>query len=412
MTKDKTISSESKFRVASEKKKHYSKKKKTYLKTRLSTLSDEDREHYLGEAPDNIMGCSQDVKDRYVVSEIALKEMNECPDRWFTFINDKSQTITIDLKVINIPGTILAKGGKQEDVDDALEIKKQIVQPLMNNAAAAKKSFLDAYTKEKDASIPPQLWNKVVQLFAEFNSVEDIRKIVLQKYNISLTFSELYKFAAKNKAEIDAKKTTFLASSDQYKIATEAGRLQILNSILTDLHLKYDYYMKSDVESKNNKALIFSREIRNVLEQARKEVKGNELKLTVDGKIDITATLHGQDNIDKIMRTLPINSIVIGIVAAKSRIDPAILISQLASSYYKNFNGFNKSILGREKIQLPGDFIRGMNWNELKKNNEQFIGEIQEIKVQEASFEEEKTKKNVIDRLSELQKKAEELSKQ
>ena len=29
-----------------------------------------------------------------------------------------------------------------------------------------------------------------------------------------------------------------------------------------------------------------------IIEQARKEVKGNEIKMTVDGRIDINATLH------------------------------------------------------------------------------------------------------------------------
>ena len=412
MTKDKTISAASNFRCKEAKKKHYSKKKKTFLKSKLSTLTDEERKEYLSDASDNILSCSQDVQDRYVVSEIALKAMNECPDRWFTFINKRDETVTIDLKVINVPGTILAKGGTQEDVDDAQEIKKKILQPLMNNAASSKKSFLDAYTKEKDASVPPQLWNKVIQLFAELNGVEDIKKIVLQKYNISLTYSELYKFAIKNKAEIDAKKATFLASSDQYKIATDAGRLQILNNILTDLYLKYEYYIKSEADSRSGKALIFSREIRNILEQARKEVKGNELKLTVDGKIDITATLHGQENIDKVMRTLPVNAIVLGIVAAKARINPVILIHQLATSYYKDFNGFNNNILGRDKIQLPGDFIRGANWKEIEENNKRFIGEIQEIKVENDSPKEIREKESTIDRLKDLRKKAEELSRQ
>lgn len=141
-------------------------------------------------------------------------------------------------------------------------------------------------------TLPPDHWNQVVQLFGEMNGIEDVRKIMQERNNVFLSQKDLLRFFAKNKAEIDARRATFLASSDQYKIASEAGRLQILNEILVDLHIKYQYYME---QKKEQKAMIFSREIRNILEQARKEVKGNELKLTVDGKIDITATLHGQE---------------------------------------------------------------------------------------------------------------------
>ena len=61
MTKDKTISAASNVRCKEAKKKHYSKKKKTFLKSKLSTLTDEERKEYLSDASDNILSCSQDV---------------------------------------------------------------------------------------------------------------------------------------------------------------------------------------------------------------------------------------------------------------------------------------------------------------------------------------------------------------
>lgn len=145
--------------------------------------------------------------------------------------------------------------------------------------------------------------------------------------------------------------------------------------------------------------MIISREIRAILEQARKEVKGNELKLTVDGKIDINATIHGGENISRVMRDIPINSIIIGLVSAKSGIRPEIMINQLASSWYKDFNGFNKNILGQEKIMLPGDLIKQYDWNDLEKKNEQFINEMKPIEYTEAEIiqeEEGTSKKDLI----------------
>ena len=165
---------------------------------------------------------------------------------------------------------------------------------------------------------------------------------------------------------------------------------------------KFIKYLEEGLE---DKALIFEREIRNMLEQARKEVKGNELKLTVDGKIDIVATLHGQENVSRVFRTLPINSIIIGLVAAKSGLDPTVLVHQLATSYYKDFNGFNKTILGREKIMLPGDLIRAANWEELEKQNQKFLDEMTPYEVQEPTYIDDERKASVKDRLKALRLK-------
>ena len=153
---------------------------------------------------------------------------------------------------------------------------------------------------------------------------------------------------------------------------------------------------------------VYSQEVRAILEQARKEVKGNELKLTVDGKIDITATLHGVENTDRIMRCVPINSIVIGLVAAKVGLNPTVIISQLATSYYKDFNGFNQMILGKDNIQLPGDYIRTYDWDDLREKNKKFLGEMS-TPIEEASYEEveiaDKKKSEILERIRRITKK-------
>lgn len=75
------------------------------------------------------------------------------------------------------------------------------------------------------------------------------------------------------------------------------------------------------------------------------------------------------------------------------------MINQLASSWYKDFNGFNKNILGQEKIMLPGDLIKQYDWNDLEKKNEQFINEMKPIEYTEAEIiqeEEGTSKKDLI----------------
>lgn len=368
----------------------------------LPAISQKDFVEIIEQAPEVIQTASSELKNAFVALETAERALSESSYRFFVFEGKDGEEITADLKSYSAKGFILRHGGKESDVKKAQRHKEMYVMPLIEEIKRCKEVFNDIYRKEMLSSVTPEIMSYIVKLFGEMNGVDDVQKILKEEKKIKLTQKELQAIFAKKKAEIESKRAVFLASSNQYKVATEAGRLQIINTIIIDLQYRYQKYL---AEEKEEKALIFEREIRNMLEQARKEVKGNELKLTVDGKIDIVATLHGQENVSRVFRTLPINSIIIGLVAAKSGLDPTVLVHQLATSYYKDFNGFNKTILGREKIMLPGDLIRAANWEELEKQNKKFLDEMTPYEVQEATYIDDERKASVKDRLKALRLK-------
>mgnify|MGYP001104702521 FL=1 len=378
------------------------KKVKQLTNKDLPAISQKDFVEIIEQAPEVIQTASSELKNAFVALEMAEKALSESSYRFFVFEGKDGEEITADLKSYSAKGFILRHGGKESDVKKAQRHKEMYVMPLIEEIKRCKEAFNDIYRKEMLSSVTPEIMTYIVKLFGEMNGVDDVQKILKEEKKIKLTQKELQAIFAKKKAEIESKRAVFLASSNQYKVATEAGRLQIINTIIIDLQHRYQKYL---AEEKEEKALIFEREIRNMLEQARKEVKGNELKLTVDGKIDIVATLHGQENVSRVFRTLPINSIIIGLVAAKSGLDPTVLVHQLATSYYKDFNGFNKTILGREKIMLPGDLIRAANWDELEKQNQKFLDEMTPYEVQEATYIDDERKASVKDRLKALRLK-------
>lgn len=378
------------------------KKKKQLTNKDLPAISQKDFVEIIEQAPEVIQTASSELKNAFVALETAERALSESSYRFFVFEGKDGEEITADLKSYSAKGFILRHGGKESDVKKAQRHKEMYVMPLIEEIKRCKEAFNDIYRKEMLSSVTPEIMSYIVKLFGEMNGVDDVQKILKEEKKIKLTQKELQAIFAKKKAEIESKRAVFLASSNQYKVATEAGRLQIINTIIIDLQHRYQKYL---AEEKEEKALIFEREIRNMLEQARKEVKGNELKLTVDGKIDIVATLHGQENVSRVFRTLPINSIIIGLVAAKSGLDPTVLVHQLATSYYKDFNGFNKTILGREKIMLPGDLIRAANWEELEKQNQKFLDEMTPYEVQEATYIDDERKASVKDRLKALRLK-------
>lgn len=378
------------------------KKEKQLTNKDLPAISQKDFVEIIEQAPEVIQTASSELKNAFVALETAERALSESSYRFFVFESKDGEEITADLKSYSAKGFILRHGGKESDVKKAQRHKEMYVMPLIEEIKRCKEVFNDIYRKEMLSSVTPEIMSYIVKLFGEMNGVDDVQKILKEEKKIKLTQKELQAIFAKKKAEIESKRAVFLASSNQYKVATEAGRLQIINTIIIDLQHRYQKYL---AEEKEEKALIFEREIRNMLEQARKEVKGNELKLTVDGKIDIVATLHGQENVSRVFRTLPINSIIIGLVAAKSGLDPTVLVHQLATSYYKDFNGFNKTILGREKIMLPGDLIRAANWEELEKQNKKFLDEMTPYEVQEATYIDDERKASVKDRLKTLRLK-------
>lgn len=378
------------------------KKQKQLTNKDLPAISQKDFVEIIEQAPEVIQTASSELKNAFVALEMAERALSESSYRFFVFEGKDGEEITADLKSYSAKGFILRHGGKESDVKKAQRHKEMYVMPLIEEIKRRKEAFNDIYRKEMLSSVTPEIMSYIVKLFGEMNGVDDVQKILKEEKKIKLTQKELQAIFAKKKAEIESKRAVFLASSNQYKVATEAGRLQIINTIIIDLQHRYQKYL---AEEKEEKALIFEREIRNMLEQARKEVKGNELKLTVDGKIDIVATLHGQENVSRVFRTLPINSIIIGLVAAKSGLDPTVLVHQLATSYYKDFNGFNKTILGREKIMLPGDLIRAANWEELEKQNQKFLDEMTPYEVQEATYIDDERKASVKDRLKALRLK-------
>lgn len=378
------------------------KKEKQLTNKDLPAISQKDFVEIIEQAPEVIQTASSELKNAFVALETAERALSESSYRFFVFEGKDGEEITADLKSYSVKGFILRHGGKESDVKKAQRHKEMYVMPLIEEIKRCKEVFNDIYRKEMLSSVTPEIMSYIVKLFGEMNGVDDVQKILKEEKKIKLTQKELQAIFAKKKAEIESKRAVFLASSNQYKVATEAGRLQIINTIIIDLQHRYQKYL---AEEKEEKALIFEREIRNMLEQARKEVKGNELKLTVDGKIDIVATLHGQENVSRVFRTLPINSIIIGLVAAKSGLDPTVLVHQLATSYYKDFNGFNKTILGREKIMLPGDLIRAANWEELEKQNQKFLDEMTPYEVQEATYIDDERKASVKDRLKALRLK-------
>ena len=381
--------------------------------TRINySISIVEREDIINNAPDWVQQAPENCIEAYVEQEYARIQLDEHPDRFFTFKNQKyKRKETVDLKDPQLRNKMKARYCTDEDLEKALAIQDSLVM-MMDDFELKKKICAKTFQRRvnskegKDGKIIGTYTDKLLDLFGKLNPLEEVIKIMEAETGTKLGITELTRFYNANKAIIEKRKEEYVKSSGNYRITSEAGRLDVLNTLLTDSLIQY---RRALAEDKQATAQIYSREIKTILEQARKEVKGNELKLTVDGKIDITATVHGSENVGRLMQNIPINCIVVGIVAAKAGLNPLVLINQLATSYYKDFNGFNRNILGRDKIQLPGDLVRTYDWGVLEEKNARFLGEMETVKVEDISHEEikedERKRAEILERIRKLKAK-------
>lgn len=186
---------------------------------------------------------------------------------------------------------------------------------------------------------------EIIELLGRDYSLQEVHKIYLKKFR-KMEFTELVEFAEHNKDKIKAVRDRWRAEYNDISISAKRKRLENLNYLLDDLLSVYE------VASTPSKVYL-SKEIRGVLDQARKEVEGDEIKLTVSGRIDVEATITHYMTDDKTLQDLTIQQLVISRVAARLGLSSRFLIDRLAHSFYAKFNGFRRNSDLTTKIIYP-----------------------------------------------------------
>lgn len=317
------------------------------------------KERVVGVLPDYVKGLPDDMQEAYIEHEALKLYLEEIPWRYYYFTDKLGREHSVDTTTALCGSIILAKGGTEEDKKAVLDLFYTKSLPIVTRIRKAKSKIRGVFGDRYNPAVV-EMGDEIISMFARCYMVDDVIREVEKRKGYKISKTAVQAFYRDNREAIERAKQQFLLSKKDFYIASESGRLEVLNDLLMRWRAKLD----------KEERTAYSAEIRRILEQARKECKGDQLFLTVDGKIDVNAMIHGQDNITESLQRLPINMIVVGLVAAKAGIDPASMIGQLASSYYKDQNGFNRNFLDGQDIKLPGDIIRNMTWEEIGKRAE------------------------------------------
>lgn len=339
-------------------------------------ITESDVERILKSAPDYIMDASEEIKDLYVICEWAKEERDTSPKRYYDVTlnegTEEERTFTIDFQqTVNVSAYVKTYGGDLNVVRtaNAKRLQYLTLDRAYQKALLALNKALGIRSRKPRSIV--DYTGQIMEMFGKFYTVTDVATVMKKEYRIKVPEDELRKFYVEHRDLITKRRAEYVLYNKDFRVATETGRLEVLNQMLTEVEIKNRAAGGSNVDYCN---LILR-----IIEQARKEVKGNELKMTIDGKIDINASLQANENVFATMRQLSINALVIGLTAAKAGLNPSVLISQLANSWYAKFNGFNNNVLENAEIALPSALIRSYDWEGLEIKSKKFIDEFTPI---------------------------------
>lgn len=352
--------------------------------------------------PDYIVQQPHSVRRVWEKWNKIVEKIDNHPNRFYTCILPSTQNVkTFDLK--NVKALLLHHckklGVSQYDVDQIVKLKEEISKLQYEKLSLYRTWAREVFKGKKgDSSVLALKKEELIELFGSYHTLPEVCRKVTE-WGFAIHSDKIKQFYLDNESKIKTKKAEYVTKKHDLKLSTDTGRLEVLVGIVNE-HLK---------RFEKEKSLAISREIRAIIDQIRKEVKGEEIRLTFDGKIDINATLAANKAMNEVFSKLPINLVVIALTSAKVGINPIKMMGDLASSYYSKWNGFNK-LESINTLELPGKFIKNYDWNEIQRIHERELeNEVEEIEVEEVMggydhFDFKKNKSDLFDMLNDYKR--------
>lgn len=244
--------------------------------------------------------------------------------------------------------------------DAAMEQKRLYITPLMTQKSQTTILLRSVSKKNGDQTTLDLNSGLVYDLMGRFSTPEDVVE-TLKMQGFYVKTDEVRSWVAEHNDNIKLKQAQFLLEHgrESIRVGTEAGRLQIINS---QVHY-WESRFKLDPTENITKLML------QLLKAAKDEVKGEVITVQGGLTIDVNATYRAKSSVNHIFSEIPINSLIIGMVAAQQGINPLALMGSLSHSYYSKMNGFNNPITGNEEVTLPSTIIKSYDWGMIEQMN-------------------------------------------
>ena len=271
---------------------------------------------------------------------------------------------------------------EKKELNELRSKKSSIMQKIM----CLRKKVYGHAKAEKRNKLLDENGTYILELAGRDYTSSEIHRI-LCKEGKELEYQEVLTFVKRNEDKIRELRNKFREDYTDLSLTVKRSRLEKLNLILNELMVDFDNTKSVTVKTS------LSREIRSIIDQARKEVEGEEIKLTVSGRIDIEATINQFVNDSKILQGLTIHQLVISRVAARLGLSSQYLIDRLAHGYYSKFNGYRKNADLSTKPIYPSEVkydILDLEQKNKRLEQEKKKYEIEDVQYQEVKKEPKK----------------------
>lgn len=307
---------------------------------------------------EELRNAPEEIQQAYTQWVIADRAMEYHEERYLVVADKGGDPLQIDCKGIwtNNVKKLQRYGVYTKELEKEIKRRSDIIFDLKQEKSKWARKWNGWLAGGKRKNVLDFKKADILELFGQYKSIDQVLETIKTDWAFSINRQSLTDFYYENLQDIQERRVRFQAQEKDFYLSTGTGRIESLSYLFTELMKLFD-------QTKNIK---YSTEIRGIIEQVRKEVKGDEIRLTVDGKIDITATLQANRTIQDFNQKLPINMFIISLVAAKKGINPMNLMAQLGNSFYSNYNGFNKLSGDDEELKLPSHFINSYDWNEIE----------------------------------------------
>jgi hypothetical protein len=320
------------------------------------------------------------------------KFLSENPERYLIIHNQDGEEVRVDMygSIYNIRKYIEHLPKKEKEV---LEQKNRLWKTLQTKRGFLMKRWSPVAGKDSPFNFRK---TELLQLFGSLHSLEEVYGIMRDQMGTPVSMTQLKNFYQRNYEKIERMRMEYESHmTDDIPLTKKRSRLDKLSYLF---HLWFKRFKDLPTVEK-------SREIRAVLADIRKEVEGERLILDITGKIDIDLTVQANQSLRSTLAQIPLNSMIVGLVAARAGIDPGKIMHKLNKSYYSRFSGYSKEGVSPEETIDVRDMI--YNWDEIRQKHSIKVTDIEPIEEEKPSIKGGLGKKSLLDLVNRARENAE-----
>ena len=233
----------------------------------------------------------------------------------------------------------------EDEKEKFLELNKKALS-MTGKLNGWRNKFLPPVREVDRRSLFDEYASKILEMLGRGWTAQEVHAELFRQ-GVDIPYRTIFEFHAKNRAQVSELRSKFNEDIKDVSLSSKRSRLERLNYIYHEINQDFEKCTTPLLRGS------LSRELRGIIDQARKEVEGENLKLTVEGNIDVNATLGAAIENNKLLYGLTIQQMVISRVAARLHLPSQYLIDRLAHSYYALHNGYRTNADLKTKPLYP-----------------------------------------------------------